>query len=73
MCSMKQVDAKSINTTHHQCLVTLRDKNGLDVLVLCSKKPKPYNWLVCYNYSVIYFKTYREAMNYCKQRNFQKK
>jgi len=48
----------------------LKDMYQRPVFVYQSKEASPCNWRICFGWTSLHFRTYREAMDYCKRRGF---
>ena len=45
------------------------DDRDRPVVIMCSKREDPLRWKVVYGFSTVFFKTFKEAMDFCRSRN----
>lgn len=61
----------SMETKHYDGITLLYNHSEKPVAVLRSKRPVTYCWCVLFGFSCIYFKSRKDAYNYCSTRNFK--
>jgi hypothetical protein len=59
-----------IGNKNYNFYCLFKDRHRRPVFVFQSKDVRPCNWRVCFGWTSLHFKTYREAMNYCKRQGF---
>lgn len=64
--------ASDFNTKHYEGIHIFNRINGKPVIVMRSKRYDPCNWCIVTGFNSIYFRTYNEAISYCKSRGFVK-
>ena len=65
---LTQRDAKIFSRGKFECKLLLQKTNGMPVAASQSNDPEYPFWRVDYGFSSLFFKTYGEAMAYCKDR-----
>ena len=45
------------------------DSHDRPVVIMCSRRNDPLRWKVVYGFSTVFFSTFKEAMEFCRQRN----
>ena len=45
------------------------DERERPVVIMCGRRDDPLRWKVIYGFSTVFFKTFREAMDFCRSRN----
>ena len=65
---LTQRDAKIFSRGKFECKLLLQKTNGMPVAVSQSNDPEYPFWREDYGFSSLFFKTYGEAMAYCKDR-----
>lgn len=62
--------ASNFSNDQYEGVELLSGKKFPLVLIMRSKKTAPLEWMVAYGFSQIFFKTFREAMDFCKKQGF---
>ena len=63
-------DARDFSTKDYTCVKLLLTKRGRPVAILESNDTKNWHWRVQYGFSIVVFKSYAEAMQFCRERFF---
>ena len=63
--------ASDFSNDHYAGIRMGKDIRDQTVLVMKSKDASPMPWSVCYGFSSVFFKTFREAMDFCNSRGMK--
>lgn len=63
----------SMETKHYDGVTLLYNRSEKPVAVLRSKNPATYCWCVLFCFSCIYFKSRKDAYDYCYNRKFKQR
>ncbi len=64
------VKAEDFGDDKNDGMVVYATAEGAPVLLRRSIAPTPMPWCVCKGVSTVFFATYKDATNYCKQRGY---
>ena len=65
---ISQANLRDFSTKNYTCVKLMRTNRGKPVAILESNDTKNWHWRVQYGFSCLVFKTYAEAVKFCRDR-----
>lgn len=70
MLDFSKLKSSSLANKKYNFFCQLQDRHFQPVFIFQSKEASPCNWRICFGWTSLHFKTYQEAMEYCKNHGF---
>ena len=65
---MEAMNADDFTDDKHTGRVLMRHPSGMVAVLMQRKELVPYPWRIAYGFTELYFKTRKEALDYCHER-----
>jgi len=67
----KFVKPSNYSDKNYNCVEVRNSRDDKPVIIMQSKKTTPLMWKVCYGFSQVYFRSFKEAIDFCNSRGMK--
>lgn len=63
---LSTMKADDFSNDHYDGVQLRRGRNNGMVLIMHSNRKNPFNWMVAYGFSTVFFPTFKDAVEFCQ-------